>query len=132
MFETELAKAGSLLKISLAGRVAAEEVKGCAEQVQRLLPDTQPGFALLTDLSRLEAMGLDCVPHLKSFMELCNKAGVGMVVRVIPDPHKDIGFSILSVFHYRRRVKIVTCKTMEEAQRALDSDTGGAHPLVLG
>jgi hypothetical protein len=42
-----------------------------------------------------------------------------MVVRVIPDPHKDIGLNILSLFHYRRGVRIVTCETLEEAMRAL-------------
>jgi hypothetical protein len=66
-------------------------------------------------------MDLDCVPPLEGLMDLCRQAGVAMVVRVIPDPHKDIGFNILSVFHYPRRVKIVTCETMEEAQSALRS-----------
>jgi hypothetical protein len=42
-----------------------------------------------------------------------------MVVRVIPDPQKDIGLNILSLFHYRRRVRIVTCKTLAEAMKAL-------------
>jgi len=46
--------------------------------------------------------------------------GVELVVRVIPDPHKDIGFNILSLFHYRRRVRIVTCPTLEEAMKALE------------
>jgi hypothetical protein len=52
-------------------------------------------------------------------MDLCNKHGIEMVVRVIPDPQKDIGLNILSLFHYRRRVRIVTCKTLAEAMRAL-------------
>jgi hypothetical protein len=42
-----------------------------------------------------------------------------MVVRVIPNPQKDIGLNILSLFHYRRRVRIVTCETLEEAMNAL-------------
>jgi hypothetical protein len=44
---------------------------------------------------------------------------VELVVRVIPDPTKDIGLNILSVFHYRHRVRVVTCQTMEEAARLL-------------
>ena len=43
-----------------------------------------------------------------------------MVVRVIPDPYKDIGLNIVSLFHYPRRVRIVTCETLEEAMRALE------------
>jgi hypothetical protein len=38
---------------------------------------------------------------------------------VIPDPRKDIGFNILSLFHYRHDIHIVTCETLEEAKRAL-------------
>ena len=32
---------------------------------------------------------------------------------------KHIGLNILSLFHYRRRVRIVTCETLEEAMKAL-------------
>ena len=44
--------------------------------------------------------------------------GIGAVVRIVPDPAKDIGFNILSVVHYRRGVRVVTCQTAEEAERA--------------
>jgi len=52
-------------------------------------------------------------------MDLLNKQGVSTVVRVIPDPRKDIGFNILSLFHYRPDVQIVTCETLEEAMKVL-------------
>jgi hypothetical protein len=42
-----------------------------------------------------------------------------MVVRVIPDPARDIGLQIMSLFHYGHDVRIVTCATLDEAQRAL-------------
>ena len=32
---------------------------------------------------------------------------------------KDIGFGILSIFHYARRVRVVTCETRAEAERVL-------------
>jgi predicted choloylglycine hydrolase len=85
-----------------------------------LVPDLRPGFRLLTDLSGLESMDLACVPYIEQMMDLCNKKGVEMVVRVIPDPHKDIGLNIMSLFHYPRRVRIVTCETLEEAMSALE------------
>ena len=88
------------------------------EQIPPLMADLRPGFRLLTDLSGLESMDLACVPYIQRMMDLCNKKGVEMVVRVIPDPHKDIGLNILSLFHYRRRVRIVTCATLEEAMKA--------------
>jgi len=33
-----------------------------------------------------------------------------MVVRIIPDPRKDIGLNILSRFHYRRGSRFVTLR----------------------
>jgi hypothetical protein len=42
-----------------------------------------------------------------------------LVVRVIPDETKDIGFNILTVFHYPHRPQIVTCQTLPEAARVL-------------
>jgi hypothetical protein len=52
-------------------------------------------------------------------MELLDRHGVELVVRVISDPTKDIGLSILTVFHYRNPPRTVICKTMEEAARVL-------------
>jgi hypothetical protein len=119
MFQVEIDKAENLLKIIYAQHVGPEDTKGVAERASALLADVRPGFRLLADLSGLEAMDLACVPHIERMMDLCDKQGVEAVVRVIPDPQKDIGFNILSLFHYRRRVKIVTCETLAEAMKAL-------------
>jgi len=43
----------------------------------------------------------------------------GLKLRVIPNPNKDIGMNILSVFHYRNHPRIVTCDNMIEGVRAL-------------
>ena len=37
-----------------------------------------------------------------------------------PDPRKDIGFKVMSLFHYGHDVPIVTCETLDEAQKKLD------------
>jgi len=52
-------------------------------------------------------------------MDLVGQAGVGLVVRVIPDPSKDIGMNILTVFHYPHHPRIVTCESMAAAAREL-------------
>ena len=119
MYRVEVDKSKNLLKISYAQHVGPDDTKGVDEKIPTLLPDLRPGFRLLTDMSSLESMDLACVPYIKQLMDLCNKHGIEMVVRVIPDPQKDIGLNILSLFHYRRRVRIVTCKTLAEAMRAL-------------
>ena len=119
MFRIEADKSKNLLKISFAQRVDLEEAKRCEDKVRILLADVQPGFQLLTDLSGLESMDLACVRYIERVMDHFNKKGVAKVVRVIPDPHKDIGFNILSLFHYRHGIPIVTCDTLEEAMQIL-------------
>jgi anti-anti-sigma regulatory factor len=86
-----------------------------------MLAQVRPGFAVLADLSGLEAMDVECGPHIAKIMDLCKARGVSLVVRVMPDPKKDIGLNILSLVHYRGKVKIVTCATRAEAEHALAS-----------
>jgi hypothetical protein len=121
MIQAEADKPKNLLRVTYAGRVGAKETKRAVENLQRLLADLTPGFRLLTDLSGLDDMDPACEPDMKRMMDLCNKKGAEVVVRVIPEPQKDIGFNIMSLFHYRRGVRIITCKTLEEALRALGS-----------
>jgi hypothetical protein len=119
MFQTEVDKAQNLFTVRYTGRITSAEAKRAAEEVETVLQGLQPGFRLLTDMSGLESMALESVPHLERMMDVCNDKGVGLVVRIIPDPHKDIGMNIMSLFHYRRGVRIITCATAEEAQEAL-------------
>ena len=43
------------------------------------------------------------------------KKEVAAVVRVVPDPHKDIGLNILSQFHYGPNIKLVTVESLAAA-----------------
>jgi hypothetical protein len=52
-------------------------------------------------------------------MDLCNAHGVGKMVRVIPDPRKDIGLSLLTRFHCGRGTRVTTCRTFHQAGRLL-------------
>jgi hypothetical protein len=52
-------------------------------------------------------------------MELADRSSVGLLVRVIPDPSKDIGVDILTIFHYRHHPQVVTCKNLAEAVKKL-------------
>jgi hypothetical protein len=119
MFEVTVEKPLNLMKVSYTGQVGPDEAKLCAEKIESLLSELQPGFRLLSDLRTLETMDLGCVPYIEGVMDLCNAQGIGMVVRVIPNPRKDIGLNIMSLFHYRRGVRIITCQKMEEAEEAL-------------
>jgi hypothetical protein len=119
MFLATSNKARRLLCLSYIQRVRSGELKRGREDIKTLLADLPPGFRLLVDLSQLEAMEFDCMKEIGRTMELFDRSGVGMIVRVIPDPSKDIGLSILTLFHYPHHPHIVTCKTMTEAAELL-------------
>jgi hypothetical protein len=119
MIQITVDRAQNLLRVTYAGRVGPLETKRAVENLQRVLSDLTPGFRLLTDVSGVQEIDLACEPDMRRMMDLCDEKGVTVVVRVIPDPRKDIGFNIMSIFHYRRRVRIITCGTMAEALQAL-------------
>jgi hypothetical protein len=112
-------KSKQLLHLSFIGEVRVEELVAARDELVMLLADLEPGFRLLTDLERLDAMSLDCAAEMGRSMELCDQKGVGLIVRVIPDPMKDIGLGILSRFHYPHRPRTVTCESMVEAAKLL-------------
>jgi len=109
----------SRIEVRYQGRVAESDVQAAYEAVAALLPLMRRGFTLLADFSGLESMELDCAPHITKIMDACNTAGIGTVVRVVPDRRKDIGLNILSIIHYGRGVHVLTFENSEEAKRAL-------------
>ena len=121
MLEVTADKSANLLKIKYSGAVGAEEARRCVSLVQAALADLQPGFRLLSDLAGLKEMDLACVPYVEQVMDLCDDRGITMIVRIITDPKKDIGLNIMSLFHYRRGVRIVTVETSDQAEAALAS-----------
>lgn len=121
MYRAETDKSKNLLRLSFSGHVTPEETSRLRKEFPPVVAELGAGFKLLNDFTGLESMDLACTPDIEFAMELCDKAGIGKVVRIIADPAKDIGFSIMSLFHYRRRIPIITCETMEEALRALEA-----------
>lgn len=101
-------------------RVTAKQLKAGHSDLQAQLAEMPPGFNLLADFSQLESMAADCAPEVGAGMELIDAARPGLLVRVIPDPSKDIGLNILTAFHYKKRPRIVNCRTLAEAARVLE------------
>ena len=119
MFLAMTNKAKRLLYLGYIQQVRTKDLQRGLEEMPALLADLPPGFHLLVDLARLESMDPACMTQVGKVMELCDQHGVGLVIRVIPDPAKDIGLNILSIFHYPHRPQAVTCETMGEAARLL-------------
>ena len=118
-FSVESDLSRRLLSVCYTQHVGQEEARCCFERVQLLMADLQPGFRLLTDLTRLKSMDTACSFYMKQIMDICDEYEVALVVRVVPDPHKDIGYNIMSLFHYTLEVQIVNCSNLDEATRAL-------------
>jgi hypothetical protein len=110
---------GRVLTISYSGHVRAEEMRRCLGTIRDLMEQLKPGFFLLTDLSNLESMEASCAPELGAIMDLCSAKGMSTVVQVIPDPNKDIGFDLISVFHLNPPVKTQTHQSLAEAIKDL-------------
>lgn len=112
-------KSLQLLYVSYVGQVRAGDLRKNRENAKALLAELSPGFRALVDLTLLESMSPGCAAEIGELMELMDQRGVSQVVRVIPDPKKDIGMNILTLFHYRRRPRMITCKKLAEAAREL-------------
>jgi len=119
MFSVEASDAERLIKISWSGHVDLNEMRRCAEEIEVMASKIQPGFRVLADLTGLESMDLAGAPYIGSVMDLCVAKQVEHVVRVIPDPRKDIGLNIMSHFHYGSKIRVTICETLTDAMRRL-------------
>ena len=119
MFTWGMDQAKNLALVTFSGKVTIEEGRLCAQKIRGGPFVLQRGFTLLTDLSQLELMDPGCATDIKTIMDFLDQREIARVVRIIPDPQKDIGFGIMSLFHYNKGVRIVTCATRDEAERTL-------------
>jgi hypothetical protein len=120
VFSVKIDDVRNVVRTSYSGSVTAVDMKTGVQQVEALLPRARTGFIVLADLTGLEIMELECGVHIAKIMDLCKARGVSMVIRVMPDPKKDIGLNILSLVHYRGKVKIITCDTLAAAEKILN------------
>ena len=109
-----LNETGTLVTFEYCGHVTAEGIASHCAEVGALAARLKPGFTALADLTGLDHMDPGCAPVISKVMEQLSSMGIARVVRVMPDPKKDIGLGILSLFHYRSGVEINTVQTLED------------------
>jgi len=119
MYSVESDRSKRLLVISAAGQVTKKEVEIVALRVREMMKEVTPGFRVLTDFRWLDRMEPAAAPHLAEIMDTVAEKDVAAVIRVVPDPHKDIGLNILSQFHYGPQIKLATFESLAEALSAL-------------
>jgi hypothetical protein len=115
MYAVEANAGKRLLVISGARRVTKEELKEAAQRVRELIKDFAPGFRLLADFRWLDSMDPAGVRYIADIMDALAEKKIAEVIRVIPDPRKDIGLNILSQFHYGPTIRITTHESLAEA-----------------
>ena len=121
MYAVELDRSKRLLVISAAQKVTAEQAKMAVKHVREVLKDVSPGFRALADFRWLQSMDSAAAPHVAEIMDALAEKEVTSVTRVMPDPHKDIGLNILSLFHYGPDVNITTFETLADAVQSIVS-----------
>jgi hypothetical protein len=119
MYSVEADQSKRLIVISASGHVTKEQLKAAAAKLALLVQDFAPGFSALTDFRWMESMDSSGAPHIAEIMDALAAKKVGSVIRIVPDPHKDIGLNILSQFHYGPQVHIETFQTLADALQSL-------------
>jgi anti-anti-sigma regulatory factor len=119
MFLATSNKSRRLLHMSFLGQITVEELRHGIEDVQALLQELPAGLRVIVDLERLDHMDIGCSELLGKVMETMEKHGVELVVRIIPDPARDIGLNLISLFHYHHRPHVATFKTLTDARSLL-------------
>ena len=120
MTRFEFEQQRNLLRISYSGHVTLDEVRGMRPELDATLQSVPSGFRLLADLSGLDEMDVECSSEIRLVMDDLRERGVAQIVRVIPDHWKDIGFAMMSRFHYNSSVSMQTVETAEEAAHLLE------------
>ena len=122
MFVVETDTTKQLLVLSIAVTIAVDESKETLARVVERLREMEPGFVALIDFRWLESMSAQAAPFVAEIMDAFAAKKVSAVVRVMPDPHRDIGLNILSKFHYGPDVRLMTFETLADAIQALARD----------
>jgi hypothetical protein len=119
MFSIEASDAERLIKISWSGSVDLDEMRRCADEIGVTAAKLRPGFRVLVDMTDLESMDYKGAPYIGSIMDVCVSKQVEHVIRVIPNPHKDIGLNIMSYLRYGSKVRVTICENLADAMRLL-------------
>lgn len=105
--------------IDFIGKIDPAQSEDYLASIPKLVPKDKKKFNLLVDLSLVESMDPHMKGPIKQAMEIFNSHGVEMIIRVIPNPHHDIGLNIMSFFHYDKKVRMLTLKSRQEANDRL-------------
>lgn len=105
--------------IKYSGKVDGQEMEKLLPTLRTLAASFKENFKVLADFWELEAISQDVREPLKKIMDFLNEKGVNEVLRIVPDSANDIGFNIMSAFHYSKDVRFQNVNSREEANARL-------------
>ena len=108
--------------IEFVGVIDAAQGERYFPEIEKVIPKHGKGFQLLVDLSATKHMDPGIKEWIKKSMKLFNASGVAKIIRVIPNSAHDIGFNIMSLFHYSSSVRILTVSSRREAWARLKKE----------
>ena len=123
MFSIKFDKKHNLLTIIFRHHFDVQQGRLLCKRLEAELSKAKKKFMVLTDLTDLDSFDKPSYEYIQKMMVLCNTYGISKVFRIIPDEAKDMGFNIMSIFHYSKDVKIHTYKTREEAENYIQINT---------
>jgi hypothetical protein len=109
--------------VEFEGNVDAEQAKQFFDDLESVRPKPEKDFKLLTDFSLVDTIEFSVKREIEKAMDLFNAQGVTEIIRVIPDANMDIGFNLMSVAHYAKRIKVHTVRSRQEADAHLGRRT---------
>ena len=101
--------------ITLSDRFDESQAKALSDELRSRFNELEPGFYILCDLTTLEEFDPSAAKHYEAMMDLCNKSGVFKIIRIVPDPVRNFGLTVMSYFHYDREIPVITCSSFQEA-----------------
>lgn len=119
MIQVSYDEAHNVVILEFSGKIDTAQAEQSYLDIQKAIPTHGKGFKVLTDLSRLESADPKILDAIKRSMDYFNEHGVTQVLRVIPHLDQDIGFNILSFFHYSKNVVCLTLPSRQEAEARL-------------
>jgi len=112
--------ARNLLHLIVAGTLDKAAAKQLLEDVIKATSLLRQGFDVLSDFRDLKAIDREANRLVNDLMEFLTQQGVERVVRILPSEKENFGLSIMSIFHYGKDVRFVTCLNLEEAGKVLE------------
>jgi hypothetical protein len=116
MFKIELNPYPNTISIEISGCFDLNQAEQIHKRLEAVLPDFKQGFILITDISSLQDIDNDVRISIKKSMDLINRHRPSRIIRIVPDINKDVGFNIMSMFHYSKDIKINTLQSPDQSE----------------